>query len=214
MYRAIGLPLLLSVYAFFAVIVALGKLTFWPGATPLDYWTATSAGLAFSSALFGFVGGLPQVFDFLCRHTWLGRRCPPIAGTWDVTLTSNWPTVAKAHKVPGPHEAEIKGEARIVATLFKVTIKYESLSEYSDSETISVSVDRCSDTGDVRIYDIYRNTTRKPKAGDEQLHYGAAYMDVKRPGGEVRISGVYWTNRNWTQAKSTAGLIFLTRKAV
>ena len=68
-----------------------------------------------------------------------------------------------------------------------------------------MSAARDDDTGDVKLYYIYANHTPEPVASDSSHHFGAAYVDFAGQGKNMKASGLYWSNRNWTRGWNTAG---------
>ena len=107
---------------------------------------------------------------------------------------------------PGPVFFTIK----IRQNLFDITLLFKSDSKYSVSYTVHTwpSVNRRRDLH--QLWYIFENETRVPIRGDTPKHEGAAVLsiDFKKP---LKMTGVYWTNRNWWIRNNTAGSMLLKK---
>lgn len=210
MYQSIGVTKLFTLFALIAAVVAAGKVAFWPPTTLLGWWSPISLGMAISS---GLIVGVGQsfLFPWICRQRFIRDLAPDISGDWRATLHGNWPTIAALTGDDPGTEGPTTADIRVVARLLRVKIKFRSDTKYSKSKSVSVSVQRDEDDSDVRIYYTYENTTEDPLSSDCSHHYGSAYVDVRGVGDGMSLEGLYWTNRNWTTGRNTAGRITWTR---
>ncbi len=96
---------------------------------------------------------------------------------------------------------------RIKSNWFKISITMETNDDYSTSKTITVIPLRAQGAGNPKLYYIYQNITRSPQITDSAYHDGAAWFEIIRD--PLKMIGLYWTNRNWTQGLNTAGTIDL-----
>lgn len=193
-----------------AALVAIGKVAFWPPENLLAWWSPVSLGMAVSSGLIVGVGQ-SSLFPWICRLPGIAGVSPDISGNWRATLQSNWPKIASMANLHPGNGAEVTADIKVVARLLTVTIKFISDDKYSKSKSVSVSVKRDDNSGDIRIYYTYENTTETPHDSDSSHHFGSAYVDIEDSGPQMSLEGSYWTNRNWNAGLNTAGTIVWTR---
>lgn len=206
MYQSIGVATILRLFAIIALVVGVAVVAVWPPTSLIGWWKPISTGVSVSSVLILSLGQSPA-FPWLCRQKWIRDVAPDISGTWRATLNSNWPTIAKLAGLNPGDGAPVAAEIRVVARLLRVKITLCSDSKYSKSKSVSVSVMRDEDNGDVRLYYTYENTTENPVTSDCSHHFGSAYLDVLGSGDQMVLEGLYWTNRNWNAGLNTAGTI-------
>jgi hypothetical protein len=215
MYRVIGGLKLTGYYALLVGAIFFA-LWFWRRpADPAALWRLFTTAAAVAGAATFLLGQTP-VFPFLCRYTPLRYLFPDIDGEWHAMLGSNWPQIATLAGLPAETKP-VTGTMRIKARLFTVKLRYTSISpepEYLRSHTLSVNINKDTDDGELRLFYVYEGIARIPKSTDSSHHYGAAYLDLIDVGPNgLRLSGLYWTNRNWNQGFNTAGTIELKRSA-
>ncbi|MFY0311298.1 hypothetical protein ACFMBG_15515 [Leisingera sp. D0M16] len=141
---------------------------------------------------------------------------PDLNGEWATTMESNILEHAKFHPAlkdldPSKVKSTIPGRFIISQTWFKVSIRFDGDDKYSNSDTLFVHPERDSQSGRFYLTYTYKNQTPNNLATDEQMHMGAARLEVD--GGESfnQMRGTYWTNRNWKKALNTAGSLVATR---
>jgi hypothetical protein len=223
MYAVIGLPRLLTAYATSAGMVTFAILIFdtlclhktpsgfgWVG----EIWGGIGKGMSVAAFLFGL--GETAIFPWVCRLRLISRWIPDINGRWTGSLDSNWAQISA--RISGENPAAAKPtqavpiNVTIKARLFSVSMTLESVSQYSYSETVTVSVLKHGAADTLRLAYIYENHTPQPEPTDSGHHFGAAYLDLFGRGNLQSLEGNYWTNRNWTKGLNTAGRIVLQRK--
>jgi hypothetical protein len=124
---------------------------------------------------------------------WFVKR-PSIAGTWRVSLQSNW--IDPTTNAPiGPIEGYM-----VVRQSFS-TLSMRQLTAESSSELLGTEV-VCSSDGLYCISGVYRNEPNFDVRHRSAIHYGALWLRIEDPGNA--ISGHYWTDRN------SAGTLKLT----
>lgn len=212
MYQSIGVAKLFTLFALIAGVVAATKVAFWPPATWFAWWSPVSLGMAVSS---GLIVGVGQsfLFPWICRLPFVRDMAPDISGDWRATLNSNWPIIGGMAGLNPSTGAPVTADIKVVARLLRVKITFRSDTKYSKSKSVSVSVQRDEDNGDVRIYYTYENTTENPLNSDCSHHFGSAYVDVLGGGKQMTLEGLYWTNRNWSAGLNTAGTIAWARRS-
>ncbi|MGR3716053.1 MAG: hypothetical protein ACU0B1_04810 [Thermohalobaculum sp.] len=219
MYQLLGLPQLLRAFGGLTAFVALGAFVLRvvsTGSIPTDLpdllstlRNMTGAGLFVSTTL-TFLGQ-SRLFPWACRNTLVGRYFPPIEGKWKGQLTSNWPTIAAMAKLPAGNTGPTEIIAEIKARLFTVGLETKSATGYSTSETLSVHVTKKGLKEALRLAYIYEGRTPQPLGTDSGQHYGAAILDLEVVGRTLRLSGSYWTDRNWSRGLNTAGRLELVK---
>lgn len=150
---------------------------------------------------------------------------PDLNGTWRGTLSSNWPVIdrmAKAAKgeLPAfdPFGAEglmdlqpVPMTLRIRAGWFKIHVRMETDTRYSNSRTVSVAPIRGQDGDPHALSYVFENSTPNPVATDSANHRGAAWLSIRMDTAAPTLEGVVWTERNWRKGLNTAGLLSVTR---
>jgi hypothetical protein len=215
MYRVFGAQKLASYFALFvgAIFFALWFQT--RPSDPSTLWRLFSTSAAIGAAT-TFIFGQTPIFPFLCRHTPLWHLFPDVDGEWYAQLDSNWSEIAVRAGLPASTQP-VTGTMGIKARLFTIKLRYMSITpepEYLGSQTLSVQVHKDTDDGRIRLFYIFEGEARFPTSTDTSHHYGAAYLDLIDMGNEhSRLSGLYWTNRNWSKGLNTAGTIELQRSS-
>jgi len=217
MYQVIGIKRALAYFGTLCAVIFAA----WAVAAPPENtgniweWWKIASGAVAGGALLVTLVGQTDLFPSLCRLPWVRNWLPPIDGTWSATLESNWPMIQQRLNptVPLPQLAPVKATITIRARLFFVRVNLSSDDRYSNSKTIFVRATRDEEDGSTQLHYIYHNSTNNPTATDSSAHEGAACLSVEPIGNDVRLEGVYWTNRNWHKGLNTAGTISLHRAA-
>lgn len=216
MYQILGIRLSLSLFGSLCAAVFAGWATLAPPAAPssaMEWWKIASGAVSISGLAVALIGQ-SFLFPILCRLPLVRNWFPPIDGEWKAALESNWPAIQQRIK-PGDAPlplAPVPATVTIIARLFHIRMNLASDSKYSTSKTVFVRATRDPEDGSVTLHYLYRNTTKVPKATDSGSHDGAANLTVERHGADLRLEGVYWTNRNWHIGLNTAGKITLRRE--
>jgi len=214
MYQALSPSTLIRVVVAIGIAAVLLAWVVWTPETPFDYARTASLSVTAATILIMILGGSPlwRLIWWACPflNTWV---FPNISGDWVFTAESNIGEIARIH--PGLSEGEVqseaKGRVRIRQNLFAISLALDSDEDYSASDTLFVRPSRDDATRRFYITSVFRNRTPKPHASDEQLHFGAAHIEVIAWGARGKMKGIYWTNRNWQKGMNTAGTIELTR---
>lgn len=174
-------------------------------ALPMTITLVTLVTVLVGKFSWGLVAGWPFVEEMVY---------PDIRGTWRGTVKSIWRDVPSSSQVPFAdtiqHGKEITVVARIHQDWFSFKVDLETGNNYSRSATMAVwpevqeSVNRR-----YRLWYVYLNETPEPVDGDAIAHYGAAVVEFSRDQSVGVLAGHYWTDRNWTTGKNTAGRIRL-----
>jgi len=217
MYQVMGWKALAGISAALTLII-FG--VWWFVATPVNAWDYFSIGLrsiTIAITVLAFLGEtvplIPWVASWAVVQKFFPTTLPHLDGQWRAKLTSNWPTIAKAHKLPDGADGPIFAQVRIKVRLFTLRVELTSDTKYSESKTEAVRVLRNLDDGDIRLHYIYWNDSPEAKETDSGNHRGAASLKLKRPdGAQPFLEGHYWTNRNWEKGLNTAGRIQMWRK--
>lgn len=213
MYQIIGIAKHLRYFCLAAAIMVGAIMALTDGPTMGFVRIASGVVTVLLGAV--WVLGETAAFPWLCRNTPLGKVFPDIDGEWRVELESNWPKIVEREGidqyVQATADKKLSGKISVKARFFAVHIKLDMDSKYSKSRTLFVKVEK--DAGDtITLHYIYENTTLDPVATDSGKHFGAANLElVRQPDQSLMLEGEYWTNRNWKQARNTAGLITLRR---
>jgi hypothetical protein len=214
MYQIYGVKWLAVGYATVAAAVAI--LFFIIQATvvppsvwgwPEFVWKPVSIGLSMAAAALWLLGET-RIFSKICRHAWAKNILPDLDGEWVGDLSSNWPIIegrATAGAQP-PKLLSRPATVRLHVTLLSIIMTLESDNRYSNSRTILVGITKDKATGDCALTYVYENRTPNPQLTDEQMHFGAAVLTLRRDDAGLTLSGPYWTNRNWTRGQNTAGI--------
>lgn len=178
---------------------------------PMSLLRALSSASSLAGLLFLAIGET-FIFTWICKLPLVRTYFPPIDGTWDVTLHSNWGVI---DRMRGNEAAEDKitkqGKVKIFSRFFRVRMQFESIDRYSKSSTVCVSVQRDCQHGTIELNYVYENLTSNPMISDCSRHNGAARVEVRDEDGVVSMEGVYFTDRNWNQGLNTAGYIAFKR---
>jgi len=126
-----------------------------------------------------------QLWKLPLLRGWLVKR-PSIAGTWRVTLQSNWINPETGHGI-GPIEGFM-----VVRQSFS-TLSMRQLTQESSSELLGTEV-VCSIDGLYCVSGVYRNVPKYDVRHRSAIHYGALWLEVEDA--SKRIAGHYWTDRN------------------
>jgi len=162
----------------------------------------------------GLVGGtgfwrlLWRVFTPLNRWVF-----PDLNGNWKIEMKSNIKAIARYHPVlKGKHpKSSISGTVSIKQSLFSMNMVFQEENSYSNSETLLLRPIKTKESGRFKLAYIYENDSPDPKKTDEQRHFGAGIAEIFIESKKMRITGLYWTNRNWTQGLNTAGKLEMTK---
>ncbi len=168
-----------------------------------------AASLAFIIVL---IFGQTPLFPYVCRLPGIRNIFPNLDGLWIATLYSNWPEIAKRLDPPANASTAPKmGKILIVQRFFTIKMILDMDDNYTKSHTIFIRPRRCPLSDRLHLYYIYEAQTKVPVETDSGSHNGAGNLEIKQEAGEIKIDGVYWTNRNWTKGLNTAGHITLER---
>lgn len=184
-----------------------------------ETWSEWGRTLTLSLSLVPMIAGLLGATP-LWRWVWrkipvLGEWIfPDLNGEWATKMTTNFGTIAEFHPDfadvdKSKFNKEIPGRFEIKANWFRIFIRFDSLNEYSTSDTITVYPKKDPETGRNILTYVYRNSTSRPLPTDEQSHLGAAYLEIA-PKADV-MKGSYWTNRMASKGLNTAGTLVATR---
>jgi hypothetical protein len=152
----------------------------------------------------------------------LNRWFPDLNGVWVGTTNSNWPTVKKfvemalstervtekdLHDTPEQRDAMA---VQITNSLF--TLKIAAVLSSNDGEAHSITAKpwRHQHTDRIHISYVYEQHTPNHSATDEETHLGAADLALTMEK-ISKVSGTYWTRRNWRTGRNTAGTLELSR---
>ncbi len=215
MYQIFGLRTVLTAYAILCGgITALYWMAFGSPAHIDSLWHIFSIVVSVVGGLTWLVGQT-KAFPLVCRWPLISIVMPDIDGTWTGVLHSNWPRVQQRAPLNANTETvallPVKITVQITARFLFVHLRLSSENEYSRSKTIMVRPVKDPQDGRVGLHYIYENDTASPKTTDCDRHFGAARLDLHGAPGNQTLSGLYWTNRNWSAALNTAGTITLLR---
>jgi len=222
MYTLIGLPGLFKAYTYTAAFVAGLKLAvsyFIFGLRLNSAGGFIDAGLSALGTGILVTSGLvwacqTPIFPLACRKTPLRLLFPPIDGEWLGELDSNFaaiaerdPELSKQGFVPQPTEARLLIKARLLTVSINLKSRpLNSDSPYLESDTLIVGATREGTDRHLRLTYVYRAHARTYLPTDSELHHGAALLDMEEAGAVQSLRGTYWTDRNWRQARNTAGI--------
>lgn len=214
MYQIVGLPMLLrvfgwSVVALAVLVVAITALIEVPAGWgwAKAVFSAAGTGIAIASGTVALLGS-GKIFPWCCRQRWSCGVFPDLAGEWVGELRSNWPRIA-ARGADGVGDIDLlvrPARATITANLLTVCMELATDDRYSTSRTFTTGVARDGTTGEVTVSYLYENTTLTPKSTDVSTHQGAAKLTLRREGDDLVLEGPYWTNRAWNLGLNTAGV--------
>src|SRR5258708_4105368 len=215
MYQILGINRILTGFAFLCAAIIVGLAVWQPPSNPSslgDWWKIASGTVSTAALIVAFLGQ-SKLFEYICRAPIIKTWFPPISGEGIATLESNWPAIQQRTQ-PGSTPVQltpVAAKATIIARLFFIRFNLLSDDRYSTSKTLFVRAWRDSEDGSITLYYIYRNTTMKPELTDSDSHDGAATLTVQGQDDDMKLEGIYWTNRNWHQGLNTAGSITLRR---
>lgn len=214
MYQALGKSTLIKIVVAIGVAAVLFAWLIWTPETPFDYVRIASLTVTGVTTLIMILGASPlwKLLWWICPflNTWV---FPNVSGEWAFIADSNIKEIARIHPDLSEEEvrSRIKGKVRIRQNLFTISLALDSAGDYSASDTLFVKPSRDETTGRFYLTSVFRNRTPKPKASDEQVHFGAAHIEIAAWGAQGKMKGIYWTNRNWQKGMNTAGIIEMTR---
>ncbi|SMH30263.1 hypothetical protein [Mesorhizobium australicum] len=214
MYQALEKPTLIRIVL---AIGALALIAAWLVIRPTDmtgYARTVSFAITGAAAFIMILGTSPlwrvfwKIFPFL--NTWV---FPNISGEWAFIAESNIKEIAAFHPDldPAKVKVRIRGTMTIRQSLFAISMSLTGDGDYSMSDTLFVKPIKEAGTGRFYVTSVFRNSTPHPQPSDEQMHMGAAYIEILATRHPPEMKGVYWTNRNWQKGMNTAGTIKLTR---
>ena len=210
MYQIFGLKRFLTGFAILVGVIAIPFVFFGDQQDIRAWFGAISKAATIGGVLVWFFGQTP-IFPMVCRLPVLRNVFPDIDGEWVGENHSNWPTIAQRSGLDVPPNGGItRVGVTFKARLLTVTMRLASETRYSEFKTIFVKVARDEDHGDVRLWYLYENSTKKPETTDSERHFGGAYVDIQQRAGETELDGS-WKNRNWEKGLNTAGRIVLRR---
>lgn len=214
MYQIVGLSILLKVFGWIVVVLALVVAaisalievpTGWGWAKAA--FSAAGTAVAIASGAVAVLGS-GKVFPWCCRHRLSCGVFPDLAGEWVGELRSNWPRIA-ARGTDGVGDIDLlvrPARATITANFLTVCMELVTDDRYSTSRTFTTGVAKDGTTGEVTVSYLYENTTLDPKSSDAPTHQGAAKLTLRQEGDDLVLEGPYWTNRAWNLGLSTAGV--------
>ena len=172
--------------AIYTTPATVGFISLLLGATPLWRW---------------LWGRIPQL------NTWI---FPDLNGRWKSEIHSNIAVMAEHHPDfkdvdPQVIKTLVPGEIEIVQNWFRLFIRFDADDRYSTSNTLVVEPRKDRATGRFTLTYVYKNDTPAPQQSDEQLHFGAAHVEIDADFQSMR--GCYWTNRNASRGLNTAGTV-------
>lgn len=222
MYQIVGLPILLKVFGWSVVVLAVLVLaiaalievptTGWGWAKAV--FSAVGTGIAIASGTVAMLGNV-KIFSWCCRQWWSCGVFPDLTGQWVGELRSNWPRIA-ARGEDGVGDIELLAKparATITANLLTVCMELVADDRYSTSRTFTTGAAKDVTTGEVTVSYLYENTTLDPKSTDVPTHSGAAKLTLRREGTDLLLEGPYWTNRAWHRGLNTAGVASFRKAA-
>jgi hypothetical protein len=228
MYQAIQTKRLITILGGLAVLVFIVMMCFTSSDSVLEWLKHVSAAASVTAIIVVGLGN-KWVFHPIWRLKPVQALLfPYVAGEWHGTVSSNWPVVkimmtAFTEGGPAHPAAELDVnqtgtldkpiKVTVEADLFRISMRLQTLEDYSTSHTLLIKPQRHGLRGLPRLLYIYQNDTQVPVNTDTAGHFGAAYLDVECNGGAMTLAGPYWTGRNWTKGLNTAGRIMLVRPA-
>lgn len=219
MYQAVGIPNFLRTILYInAALVAVLATNYWGWLPNMPIFRVVPlSGLAITVVL-SILGQTP-LFPYLCRIPVVWRIFPNLDGSYAVEIASNWPLI-QAREQGHPQQTALIGDQlfkksgtlTITARLFQVQIRLEMDDGYLTSDTIVCSIRKGAGESRPILSYIYQATVLEPHTTDSSRHYGAARIEVPNQRAIDLMEGIYWTDRNWHQARNTAGHIRLRRR--
>lgn len=191
--------------------------------------------------ILGLSSSLANVFLlFVASNKWIFRQVwrvyrlankdafPDISGTWDVQLKSNFPIYSKlvesaCHQGPAfnvltdidDNDGDLKvmsGKAEIDVSFLSIEIRLNFDDDRFPSHSVTLSASPIKKVTGIPFHQlayVYHSSRPDTVPNDQTEHLGAGKVDILDNGS--KLSGIYWTNRNWKQAANTAGRITYSR---
>lgn len=164
--------------------------------------------------------GQTPLFPHLCRLPLVWRIFPDLDGRYAVEIASNWSLIQAREQgqsqeiIPTVGDLLFKrtGTLTITARLFSIQIHLEMDDRYLTSDTVVCSVRKEGGESRATLSYIYKAKILAPQTTDSSHHFGAARIEVPSQRKVDVMEGSYWTDRNWHQARNTAGRITLRRR--
>lgn len=214
MYQMIGTARLLANFGILTSIIALIYGNIYPPENASGLWKIASVSSTFTGLLVLIIGQTP-LFTIICRLPIIRDYFPHIDGNWIGNFTSNYNIIAKSFGIKNNNDdLPIKSSFKIKARLFDVKISAVSISpkpDYMWSDTTAFRIKRCSMTDRIVIHYAYEAFIGAPHDNDVVSFHGAARLTILGDAQDLRLEGVYWTDRNWQKGMNTAGTLVLSR---
>ncbi|MDD9911215.1 MAG: hypothetical protein OXR62_16225 [Ahrensia sp.] len=198
------------------VLVAIAMWIWIQPTTNTEWIRLASATVAFTAVGLGILAASPlwRIMWWVVRplNWWI---FPDLNGEWQVVMRSNIGKLAEFHpdlKGVEPR-TEITGTITIKQSLLGIVLVFRGDDKYSNSETTFVKVVRTKGSGRFKLAYVYENDTPTPLKSDEQRHFGAGQLEVFWVDGDIKLEGLYWTNRRWADGLNTAGTITMARNS-
>lgn len=143
---------------------------------------------------------------------------PDLNGTWKGTIFSNGPQHGYTDLCPsgsgtGPATCPSPEPGKFVCLPVEVTVSMTFITTDLElllcdfhSHSTGVSLTRRTGTYDPKLTYLFGVPDQPPTNQDPTAFVGGAVLDV----GNRSMKGHYWTDRNWRDARQTAGYIRLT----
>ncbi|EKO3438038.1 hypothetical protein NTE19_001884 [Vibrio fluvialis] len=130
------------------------------------------------------------------------KVCPDLNGTWVGKTVSTYLDEEGKRK-----EKEVKLE--IKATFFDFDIRLVSLDNYQRSTVVQSEIYKDHRDGSFYLSYIFESVIDQPLESDDSKFDGSAKLHIRFEEKDVKLVGVYWTNRCWQKGEQTAGSIAL-----
>jgi hypothetical protein len=147
-----------------------------------------------------WVWKIPFVGTFILNE----KVCPDLNGTWRGKTVSTY-----KDEQDNPYEKDV--EMVIKATFFGFDIRLVSVDKYQRSTVMQSEMFKDPRDGSFHLSYIFESVVDQPKETDETKFDGAAKLRVRFDDNEIKLIGVYWTNRGWQRSEQTAGTISLQK---
>lgn len=232
MYAVFGLKKVLSFITALIVLVIIGLMAKESPSDLLEFgktaWKVASGVVT----AFIIIGSIPFIYRraWKCYEFVFKDAYPDLSGEWIGTVESNYSVhraiqsaASSENKTLNPLDpAEIDPislevfEARLTikASLLKINILMEVQGKTDRSNSYSIAAAPIVAQNDEphRLAYIYKSKHFQKAADDESNHTGAAEVQLRREAdGTLKMTGYYWTARNWRRAGNTAGILNFVR---
>lgn len=232
MYAVFGLKKVLSFITALIVLVIIGLMAKESPSDLLEFgktaWKVASGVVT----AFIIIGSIPFIYRraWKCYEFFFKDAYPDLSGEWIGTVESNYSVhraiqsaASSENKTLNPLDpAQIDPislevfEARLTikASLLKINILMEvqGKTDRSDSYSIAAAPIVAQNDEPHRLAYIYKSKHFQKAADDESNHTGAAEVQLRREAdGTLKMTGYYWTARNWRRAGNTAGILNFVR---